>query len=154
MTTATVLRPATLDDLAAIERVVDRAFRPYLVRLGREPAPMTADHRAAIASSYVVLLTENDSVVGVLVAIDETDHLLVETVAVDPDTHGRGYGRRLMDHAEHHARRLGHAQVRLYTNAAMTENLSLYPHLGYTELGRATRDGFSRVYFVKRLTDA
>jgi len=33
----------------------------------------------------------------------------------------------------------------------MTENLSIYPHLGYIEVDRREEDGFSRVYFEKRL---
>jgi hypothetical protein len=33
----------------------------------------------------------------------------------------------------------------------MTDNLSLYPHLGYAEVDRRTEDGFNRVYFEKDL---
>ena len=42
-------------------------------------------------------------------------------------------------------------EIRLYTNAAMTENLSHYPRRGYTETHQAHRDGFHRVFFRKRL---
>ena len=41
--------------------------------------------------------------------------------------------------------------MRLYTNARMTENLSLYPHLGYVEVERREEDGFDRVFFEKGL---
>jgi GNAT superfamily N-acetyltransferase len=37
---------------------------------------------------------------------------------------GRGIGARLLDLAEDHARSLHLGEVRLYTNEAMTENLS------------------------------
>jgi hypothetical protein len=43
----------------------------------------------------------------------------------------------------------GVTEVRLYTNEAMTENLSFYPRHGYRETGRAVQDGFRRVYFSK-----
>ena len=56
-----------------------------------------------------------------------------------------------MAFAEARARALGLSELRLYTNAAMTENLVLYPRLGYLEDGRAERDGFARVFFSKRL---
>jgi hypothetical protein len=36
--------------------------------------------------------------------------------------------------------------IRLYTNAAMTENLSMYAHLGFVETHRAVEKGFDRVY--------
>jgi hypothetical protein len=41
--------------------------------------------------------------------------------------------------------------MRLYTNAAMTENLAYYSRRGYTETHRAHQDGFHRVFFRKRL---
>jgi hypothetical protein len=51
-----------------------------------------------------------------------------------------------MDHAIEEARRLGLSAVRLYTNVAMSENLSLYAHLGFIETHRAWEDGFHRAY--------
>ena len=34
----------------------------------------------------------------------------------------------------------------------MTENLKLYPYLGYQELGRWNEDGFDRAFFRKELS--
>jgi hypothetical protein len=53
--------------------------------------------------------------------------------------------------AESLAADLGLPELRLYTNAAMTENLKLYPRLGYGETGRHSERGFERVYFSKSL---
>lgn len=33
----------------------------------------------------------------------------------------------------------------------MTDNLSIYPRLGYVEVERRLEDGFNRVFFEKRL---
>ena len=143
------IRAATADDIAAVEQIVALAYRPYIARIGRAPAPMTADYRALLPHTHV--LTDDDAVAGVLVAIPATDHLLVDNVAVDPRHHGRGFGRRLLEYAEQQARRRGLPALRLYTNAAMTENLSLYPRLGYTEVDRRIDDGFDRVFFSKAL---
>jgi hypothetical protein len=41
--------------------------------------------------------------------------------------------------------------LRLYTNAAMRENLILYHRLGYQEDDRRGEDGFERVFLSKRL---
>jgi len=41
--------------------------------------------------------------------------------------------------------------VTLYTNERMTENLRLYPALGYLETGGAVQDGFARVFYRKLL---
>jgi ribosomal protein S18 acetylase RimI-like enzyme len=80
---------------------------------------------------------------------DRADHLLLETVAVAPGAQGKGYGGLLLDRAESDAAELGYSEVRLYTNEAMTENLTFYPRHGYRETGRAVQDGFRRVYFSK-----
>jgi ribosomal protein S18 acetylase RimI-like enzyme len=148
-----VVRTATPADLADIERIIADAFTPYIGRIGRAPAPMTADYARLVRDTedVHVVLVDGDSV-GVLVTADEPDHVFVDTIAVSPAHLGRGFGRILLDVAEARARARGCAEVRLYTNAAMTENLALYPHLGYVEVGRRVDDGFQRVFFVKTLT--
>ena len=142
------MRPATTDDVAAVEAVVRAAYTGYIDRIGRPPAPMTADYVALVPDTWV-LDDDGGAVVGVLVVSAEPDHLLIQSVAVAPESQGCGYGRTLLAHAEIRARELGLPQLRLYTNAAMTENLRLYPHLGYTEVDRRREDGFDRVYYVK-----
>jgi GNAT superfamily N-acetyltransferase len=64
---------------------------------------------------------------------------------------GRGLGRALLAFAEDEARRRGLPEIRLHTNAAMADNLAMYPRLGYAEVGRETRGGFHRVLFAKAL---
>jgi hypothetical protein len=56
-----------------------------------------------------------------------------------------------MAFAEARAHALGLGVLRLYTNAAMSENLRFYPALGYRETGRRRQEGFDRVFFEKRL---
>jgi hypothetical protein len=51
-----------------------------------------------------------------------------------------------MDHAVGEAGRRRLPAIRLYTNAAMTENLSIYAHMGFVETHRAVEKGFNRVY--------
>lgn len=62
------------------------------------------------------------------------------------------WGRGLLAFAEERARAVGLLPaLRLYTNAAMTENLALYWRLGYEEADRGMDNGFERVFLVKRL---
>jgi GNAT superfamily N-acetyltransferase len=77
--------------------------------------------------------------------------MVVDNVAVAPRLQGRGYGRALLAFAEDEARRRGLAEIRLHTNAAMADNLLMYPKLGYTETERVTQNGFDRVLVVKAL---
>jgi N-acetylglutamate synthase-like GNAT family acetyltransferase len=147
----TSIRRATTADLTKIQRLITDAYTKYVERIGKLPAPMTADYAAALEHSRVWVLECDNAIVGALVTDDRTDHLLLETVAVAPGAQGKGYGRLLLERAERDAAELGLTEVRLYTNEAMTENLTFYPRHGYRETGRALQDGFRRVYFSKTL---
>jgi N-acetylglutamate synthase-like GNAT family acetyltransferase len=143
------MRRARTTDLAAIRQLIADAYAKYIPRIGRPPAPMTADYASALEHSRVWVLIHRDSIVGTLVTEDHGDHLLLETAAVASSAQGSGYGRLLLDRAERDAVELGLSEVRLYTNEAMTENLTFYRHHGYQETGRARQDGFRRVFFSK-----
>ncbi len=92
-------RQATEADLPEIKRVITAAYARYLSRMDRPPAPVLNDYRAETAAGQVWVLGE--PVVGIIVLISEEDSLLVENVAVNPSAQGAGYGRRLMEFAEH-----------------------------------------------------
>jgi ribosomal protein S18 acetylase RimI-like enzyme len=146
-----VIRPAAAADVPAIAALVRAAYAMYVPRIGRQPAPVTADHAALVAAGRVWVAEVAGEIAGVIVLIPRADHLLVENVAVAPAMQGRGIGRALMTQAEERAAAAGLAELRLYTNQLMTENLALYPALGYVETGRRVEDGFARVYFSKRI---
>ena len=148
MTTA--IRLAGPDDLDAVRRIARAAYAVYVARIGREPAPMVADFAASIAAGQVSVA--GVPAVGFVVAYPRGDHWHLENVAVAPAAQGAGLGGALIAHAEALARAAGASAVELYTNVNMTENLSLYPRLGYTETGRATEDGFDRVFYRKELS--
>ncbi|TML08178.1 MAG: GNAT family N-acetyltransferase [Actinobacteria bacterium] len=143
------IRPARPDDAGALRDIVERAYSRYIERIGRRPAPMDDDYVAKIGDGHVEVAVEGGNPVGLIVLVPQADHLLVENVAVDPAFQRGGVGRALLAHAEQRAAQRGLREIRLYTNAAMTENLSLYPRLGYRETGRDTEHGFQRVYFSK-----
>ena len=145
------IRRAAAGDAAAATAVTSAAYRPYIERIGREPAPMGADFDALIRAGEVWVATDQGRVVGVLVLRLQDTALLLESVAVDPAHQRRGIGRSLIDHAEQVARDAGLGAVDLYTNAHMTENLLLYPSLGYDLIDRRREDGFDRMFFRKSL---
>jgi N-acetylglutamate synthase-like GNAT family acetyltransferase len=146
-----MIRTAVADDVPAIAALVRDAYAMYVPRIGRQPAPVTADHAGLVAAGRTSVAEADGAIAGVIVLIPRDDHLLVENIAVAPGMQGRGLGGELMRFAERRAAELGVRELRLYTNALMTENITLYPALGYVETGRRVEDGFSRVYFSKRL---
>jgi ribosomal protein S18 acetylase RimI-like enzyme len=143
------IRPARADEVDAVRRLVRRAYAIYVPRIGREPAPMGADYAALVRAGAVTVAADQGAIVGVLVLRAQLGSLLLENVAVAPAEQRRGIGRALIAFAEERARELNLGKVTLYTNARMTENLSLYRRLGYVEVGRRREDGFERVFFEK-----
>ncbi|MEM9465409.1 MAG: GNAT family N-acetyltransferase [Actinomycetota bacterium] len=145
------LRPATSHDVDAVVRCVDAAYRPYLDRMPVAPAPLLDDYDALIERGVVTVAISQDEIVGLIVMWAEPDHVFIDNIAVSPQAQGRGLGRRLIDLAVEQARAVGHTELRLYTNEAMTENLTYYPRLGFVETHRAFGNGYDRVYFSRML---
>jgi ribosomal protein S18 acetylase RimI-like enzyme len=144
------IRQAHATDASTIEDIVERAYSRYIQRIGRRPGPMDDDYAERIRRGQA-FVAEDGLVTGLIILIGESDHVLIENVAVDPRHQGEGIGRALLDYAETSARALGTSELRLYTNATMTENLALYTRLGYQEVERRTDKGFERVFVSKCL---
>lgn len=161
------LTPAHTREEDQVVALVRAAYAPYVERIGREPAPMGADYGAAITAGRLIVARQVDGhtpldagavhapgeILGLIVTEVFTDHLLIENIAVSPAAQGLGVGGMLLEHAYADARALGLAEVRLYTNAKMTENLSYYSRRGFTLTGRKHEDGFDRVYFTRSVTE-
>lgn len=146
-----VIRLATPDDLPVIERIVADAYTPYIARIGTVPGPMRDDYAKRVAEGVVHVLEEADVIQAVQVLIPEPDCLLLDNIAVSPAAQGKGVGRVLMHYAETCAREMGLANIRLYTQEKMTENIAIYLRYGYVETHRAKELGLPRVFMRKSL---
>jgi ribosomal protein S18 acetylase RimI-like enzyme len=145
-----MIRQAIDADESAIRACAECAYARYVAAIGRKPAPMVADFAAQIRAGQVHVAVDDAGLAqGFIVFFPKDGQMFLENVAVRPEAAGQGTGGALIRFCEDEARRAGLAAVRLYTNARMTENLSLYPHLGYVEVERREEDGFDRVFFEK-----
>ncbi|MFD5586163.1 GNAT family N-acetyltransferase [Streptomyces sp. NPDC127063] len=143
------IRPAVAADVPAVKAVTDAAYHPYIERIGVVPQPMEADHAAEVAAGKVFVT--GDTVLGLVVVEAFADHLFLDSIAVHPDAHGTGVGRRLLHFVDAHARALGLPEIRLYTNAMMWENQRIYPRYGYEVVERRVDGPYDRVHYRKRL---
>lgn len=130
-TTQATVRRATRADAAAVRELTRTAYAKWVPVIGREPKPMTADYDVAVRDHLVDLLQVDGELVALIEMAPGVDHLLIVNVAVAPASQSRGFGRRLLAHAEAVAGSLGLGEMRLYTNGRFTENLRLYGRLGY-----------------------
>jgi GNAT superfamily N-acetyltransferase len=147
-----MIRPARPEDRGAVETIVDAAYTVYIDRIGKPPGPMLDDYAQLIADGMVSVLEDaGGTIAAIIVLVPQPDHLLLDNIAVRPDRQGQGLGRRLIAFAEDEARRLGFAELRLYTHERMIENIALYTRLGFAETGRGQQAGYDRVFMRKRV---
>jgi len=142
----TVIRPAQSADAARLAQIAHAAYAKYIPRMGREPAPMSADYGGAIAAGHVAVVESDGAVAGYLIGLPDRDGYFIENIAVDPAFQGAGLGSALLRHAATEARRFALPSLWLYTNAAMTENLAIYGRFGFVETHRLVEHGYNRVY--------
>jgi GNAT superfamily N-acetyltransferase len=145
------IRPAAPAEAPLLAAIVEAAYAPWVPIIGRRPMPMEDDYAARIAAGEAWVLEAAGQVQALVVIERHADHLLLDNIAVDPRHQGQGDGRLLLDFVEAEARRLGLAEVRLYTHALMARNIALYAQRGYAETGRRQEKGFARVFMAKRL---
>lgn len=146
------IRPAGAADVPAVKAVTDAAYRHYIARIGVVPQPMEADHAANVAAGKVFVAEDpaTGRVTGLVVLEARDDHLFLDSIAVRPDAHGRGVGRRLLEFVDARARELRLPEVRLYTNAMMWENQRICPRFGYEVVERRVDGPYDRLHYRKR----
>ena len=145
------IRPARHSDLPFVQSCAVEAYEIYVERIGKTPAPMVADFASSLTRCHLDIIMDGGTPAGYAVTYPRDDHLFVENIALLSKHQGKGMARQLFKHFENRAIQENHCGIELYTNEKMTENLSLYPHLGFKEIERKTEDGFKRVYFRKDL---
>ena len=104
---AMTVRQAGPADIPKIVACARAAYAMYVLRIGREPAPMVADFAAQVAKGMIYVIGDNDDVDGFVVFYPRGDHMHLENVAVLPQYKGKGLGRQLMAFVEHEAERQG-----------------------------------------------
>ena len=145
------IRKALEEDSDPVAVCVQAAYAVYVPRMEKKPAPMLADYHELVKEGVVYIISMGDACAGLIVMFPRDANLFVENIAVHPNYQGLGLGRHLMEFAACEAERLGLPEIRLYTNAHMTENLEFYPSMGFEQTERRSEDGYDRVYFRKRV---
>ena len=141
------IREATSGDAAGLKECMEQAFATYQARMGGERLPpMDVDYKQEVSDYPTWVAASDDSIVGGLI-MTFGDTALIANVAVHPGQQGRGLGGELLRFAERMATERGYSELRLTTHVLLTENVSLYRHLGWRE---TARDG-TRVFMSKKI---
>jgi len=106
---------------------------------------LTAESMEADAAKGALLLAErNGALVGCVFAQRKDDALCIGKLAVRPELHGLGIGRKLVDAAREEARRRGIATLELQTRVELTENHATFAHMGFVKTGETAHAGFTK----------
>ena len=142
------IRKAIASDGKALTECMHAAYMIYSERLSGETLPpLTVDYEDEIYAYPVWVAISEETVAGGLILMPADDYMKVANVAVHPHFQGHGLGRGLMELAEAEANRWCYSELRLTTHPLLTENLSLYSHLGWSVTGRDQ----DRVYLKKNI---
>ncbi|QOZ34864.1 bifunctional helix-turn-helix transcriptional regulator/GNAT family N-acetyltransferase [Bradyrhizobium sp. CCBAU 53421] len=118
------------------------------VKLSRDP---DAKDMVRPRGSFIVAMSDGLPIGCVGLKGTSGEYAEIKRLWVAPGARGLGLGRRLMDAAEHAARELDIAVLRLDTNSALAEAGQLYRRTGWTEIPRFNDDPYPDLFFEKHL---
>jgi len=130
------LRQAKQADAVALAECIDRAYSIYANRILDLP-PVSEGIAEDIEKGLVWIAERGNRVIGGLVLIQGDSHIKLANIAVSPNATGIGLGKALMQLAEAETLKRGFDELRLSTHIEMPENVRLYEHLGWREIGRS-----------------
>ena len=141
------LRPATVDDAAALSRTIIAAFEQYRGKLVpesgafRETPESIADEMSRHTGAIVA--EQNSAIVGCVMFRMYEGDLYFGRLSVLPEARSTGLAKRLIAAVEREARAAGLPGVRLGVRVVLTDNQRLFHSLGYREISREAHEGFT-----------
>jgi DNA-binding MarR family transcriptional regulator/predicted GNAT family N-acyltransferase len=146
---------------APASRDARRCVARYFAELGRRfeagfnpDASLPADDQDLIppAGAFLVGSIDGEPVACGAVKTIAPGMGSLKRMWVADDARGLGIGRRMLEALEAEARTLGLETLRLETNRALAEAISLYRKAGYLEVARFNDDPYAHHWFEKRLS--
>ena len=137
-----------------------RAVRAYAAELserfedGFDPdrGISAADHEVSPPAGLFLLATLHCEPVGCgVLKFHPPAQAHLKRMWIDPSVRGLGLGRRLLTELEAHAAAHGVRTLRLETNRALTEAISLYRAAGYREVAAFNDEPYAHHWFEKTL---
>src|SRR5690242_18803120 len=130
------LRPATNGDRQAVASLVTTVLQEY--GLKNEPCGVDADvedlefHYTNRGGRFDVLENDNREIIGCVGLYPVDTHCIeLRKMYLRKDARGKGFGKKLLDHAVKSAREMGYKRVTLETAAVLKEAIKLYTKYGF-----------------------
>jgi N-acetylglutamate synthase-like GNAT family acetyltransferase len=143
-----IIRKAVIQDAAGLQNIMESAYSRYQERMsGKRLPPMDVDYSSEIRDYPTWVAESKGYIVAGLIMMFEDEFASIANIAVHPDFQGQGVGGGLMTFAETVAKEKAYPELRLATHILLTENISLYKYLGWSEIERDD----VRVYMKKEI---
>lgn len=99
-----------------------------------------------IAKGHLFVLFENDEAYGVIHLLPQSSSVMeIKNVAVKEEVQGRGYGKKLVQHALTFCKQQGYQKIVVGTGNSGINNLAFYQKVGFRFLS-VVRDYFTANY--------
>ena len=154
-----VIRPASVEDAAAIQECLRAAFEPYRSQYSSQAwldTVMMLDtllHRLTFMTVLVALDAQCNVVGTIGGAVVSTSEGHLRGMAVPPQCHGRGIAQRLLEAMEKHLLAKGCTRISLDTTEPLQRAMRFYEKNGFTRTGKiADFFGMPLIEYAKSLT--
>jgi len=142
------IRRANLEDAGGLKSCMESAYATYQKQMGGERLPpMDVDYLSEIENYPTWVVESEGNILGGLIMVFENEKASIANIAIHPKFQGQGIGGKLMKFAESKSKDNGISNLYLATHVLLDENISLYRHLGWKEIGRDE----SRVFMKKQI---
>lgn len=138
------IRPAEPSEAQALTDIAlrSKASHGYDDEFMAAAATELAVSRDYVADHHVFVVDEGGSVGGFYALILRAPVCELDLLFIDPDRHGRGYGRVLFEHAAEEARALGCTEMRIESDPYA---VAFYEALGAQQVGEAASPSTGRM---------
>ena len=143
-----ICREATREDLPEILRLYAQPELDDGRILALNDAERLFERMAAYPDYRIYVALDGEAVVGTfaMLVMDNLGHMgtpsaIVEDVAVDPQRHGRGIGRAMMQHAMTLSASKGCYKLTLSSNLKRSKAHAFYEAIGFERHGYSFRSG-------------
>jgi ribosomal protein S18 acetylase RimI-like enzyme len=139
-----VIRPASVEDAAAILQCLRAAFEPYRSQYSSQAwldTVMTLDtllHRLTSMTVLVAVSVQGNVVGTIGGAVVSTSEGHLRGMAVPPQWHGCGIAQRLLEAMEEHLLATGCTSISLATTEPLQRAMRFYEKNGFTRTGKIT----------------
>ena|SRR5579862_4786194 len=130
------IRPLTRNDIEQCAAVYMHAYNrpPWNYNFSKEKAVRYLTEYADRTRFVGFVITEGETIVGAMLGHSKTwwtnDLIYVDELFITPDSRGKGYGKKLLDHVEDYAMDQGYEVITLMTNKHMPA-FEFYKHIDY-----------------------